>query len=240
MLVDRLPTLLRACTRPTLAGAVQTSRRCVSKASSNPAPPPKPPQSLDGLLDEPAVRRRKLWKKTTAVLDPAKAKPATPTRRKGPLAITHQQALSEYQPPTQWSQSTLDALAKLREQRNHHAIVEIKSRPYHVRARDIIVTMRMNELQLGDEIELDRVRELGGEDYILQGNPYVRPDFFTVKAVVIEHTVGGEVVRRHWKRHGHIKVVRNRPHHTCLRITEISIKKQIGMPEGDKGKKGGK
>jgi ribosomal protein L21 len=87
----------------------------------------------------------------------------------------------------------------------------------------------MNDLNLGDVITLDRVREIGSEDYIIQGNPYVYPDFFTIKATVIEHPVGREIVRHHWKKRGYVTKHVNRNHHTALRITDISINKLEGM-----------
>ncbi|KAJ3098622.1 hypothetical protein HDU97_003887 [Phlyctochytrium planicorne] len=83
--------------------------------------------------------------------------------------------------------------------------------------------MRMNDLNIGDIISLDRVREISTEDYILQGHPYVYPGYFNIKATVIEHPVSGEIVRHHWKKRGHQPIRVNRNHHTALRITEISI-----------------
>ncbi|KAJ3064209.1 hypothetical protein HDU98_012354 [Podochytrium sp. JEL0797] len=139
-------------------------------------------------------------------------------------ALTKQDALTPYQTPASWSATTKTQLTHLRAQTTLSAIVEIKQRPYFVAVNDVIVTMRMNDLQLGDVIELDRVREIGSEDYLLQGNPYVHPGFFTVKAVVIEHPVSQEIVRHHWKKRGHQPVHVNRNHHTALRVSEISIK----------------
>ncbi|KAI9355407.1 ribosomal protein L21-like protein, partial [Zopfochytrium polystomum] len=123
-----------------------------------------------------------------------------------------------------WSAETVGALAKLRAQTKTSAIVEIKGRPYSVTVNDVVVTMRMNDLHLGDVISLDRVREISTEDYFLRGNPYIYPDFFSIKAVVIEHPVSAEIVRHHWKRRGHQPVHRNRNHYTALRISEIGFK----------------
>lgn len=113
----------------------------------------------------------------------------------------------------------------MRQQTKSSAIVEIKQRPFEVSVNDVIITMRMNDLKLGDVIVLDRVREISTEDYVLRGNPYIFPDFFTVKAVVVEHSVSAEIVRHHWKKRGHQPIHRNRTHHTVLRITDISINK---------------
>ncbi|KAJ3016408.1 hypothetical protein HKX48_004049 [Thoreauomyces humboldtii] len=115
------------------------------------------------------------------------------------------------------------SLSLLRSQNHFYAIVEVKARPYHVNLNDVIITMRMNDLNLGDVIELDRVREIGSADYILRGNPYVDPRFFRISAVVVEHPVSRDVVSVHKKRSGRDKVVTNRTHHTALRVSAIDI-----------------
>ncbi|KAJ1560810.1 hypothetical protein HK405_005878 [Cladochytrium tenue] len=130
---------------------------------------------------------------------------------------------AEFQPPARWSDETIAALRRMRAQAKSSAIVEIKARPYEVTVNDVVVTMRMNDLNLGDVVLLDRVREISTEDFVLKGHPYIYPAFYTIKAVVIEHPVSGEIVRHHWKRKGHQPVHRNRTHHTALRIAEITI-----------------
>ncbi|KAI8812074.1 hypothetical protein BJ742DRAFT_794735 [Cladochytrium replicatum] len=124
-----------------------------------------------------------------------------------------------------WGDDTKKALSLIYHQPSYYAIVEIKQRPYHVHLNDVVITMRMNDCKLGDVLQLDRVREIGSMEYILQGNPYLHPDYIDIKAVVIEHPAAKEVVRQHWKKRGHDKIVRNRSHHTALRISEINIKK---------------
>ncbi|TPX38207.1 hypothetical protein SmJEL517_g00367 [Synchytrium microbalum] len=122
------------------------------------------------------------------------------------------------------SSTTEEALSLISSQPSHYAILEIKGRPYHVHVDDVIVTMRMNEVRLGDVLVLDRVREIGSAEYLLRGNPYVHPDYHTVKLVVVEHPVGKPIVRKHWKKRGQDKIVVNTTSHTALRVAEISIK----------------
>ncbi|KAI9105009.1 hypothetical protein DFS34DRAFT_224284 [Phlyctochytrium arcticum] len=118
-----------------------------------------------------------------------------------------------------------EGLDLFRKESKYYAIVEIKNRPYFVNSHDIIITMRMNELQLGDVISLDRVREIGSADYTLEGNPYIDPKYFSINAVVIEHPVNKETVAIHRKRRNRNKVVFNHSHHTALRISSIEINK---------------
>lgn len=122
------------------------------------------------------------------------------------------------------SKETSAALELLQNAKYHYAIVEIKNRPFHVAKNDVIVTNRMNDLKLGDVIELDRVREIGSESHVLKGNPFILPDYFSIKAVCIEHQVGKDITRRHRKTSGDDKYVTNQTHHTLLRISEMSIK----------------
>ncbi|KAJ3393893.1 hypothetical protein HDU84_000856 [Entophlyctis sp. JEL0112] len=162
---------------------------------------------------------------SSPVASAAAASTATPKASSSKALFSRDEALAPFIPPAEWSAATKDRLAMLRAQRDLRAIVEIKQRPYFVAVNDVIITMRMNDLSLGDVIVLDRVREISSEDYILQGHPYVFPSFFTIKAVVVEHPVSAEIVRHHWKKRGHQPVHVNRNHHTALRISEISISK---------------
>ncbi|KAI8816466.1 uncharacterized protein EV422DRAFT_283458 [Fimicolochytrium jonesii] len=125
-----------------------------------------------------------------------------------------------------WSRETSAALDLLRSQDKYYAIVELKSRPYYVNLNDVLITMRMNELELGDIIQLDRVREIGSRDFVLKGNPYVDPSYFTIKAVAIEHPVSREIKTIHKKRRGRDRVAFNHSHHTALRIATIKINDQ--------------
>ncbi|KAJ3244048.1 hypothetical protein HDU78_011528 [Chytriomyces hyalinus] len=164
-------------------------------------------RSAASLQLRPFILRQQSWQSTVSAA-------VSPSQTAAPAASTP------------WSETTKTQLGLLREQptNSFSAIVELKQRPYFVGIGDIIVTMRMNDLKLGDVIVLDRVREIGSKDYVLKGHPYVHPQFFSVKAVVIEHPVSAEVVRHHWKKRGHQPVHTNRNHHTSLRIAEISIK----------------
>ncbi|KAK5672754.1 hypothetical protein QVD99_000254 [Batrachochytrium dendrobatidis] len=103
---------------------------------------------------------------------------------------------------TDFSTNTKEALTLMHNQTKFYAIVEIKNRPYHVAKNDVIIVPRMNDLQIGDVITLDRVREMGSPDYIMQGNPYLDPRYYTIQATAIEHTVGKAIERKHRKRSG--------------------------------------
>ncbi|KAJ3189282.1 hypothetical protein HDU85_002910 [Gaertneriomyces sp. JEL0708] len=124
---------------------------------------------------------------------------------------------------TAHSAETKHALNLLRNQNRYYAIVEVKNRPYHVNQHDIIIAPKIKDLSLGDVIILDRVREIGSTDYMLQGNPYVDPSYFTIKATVIEHPVSREVVRVKTNRRAPNKTVVNHTHHTALRVSSIEI-----------------
>jgi ribosomal protein L21 len=130
-----------------------------------------------------------------------------------------------YIPPTEKSKETKEALEWFQKSKNFYVIAEIKGRPNHVALNDVVVTNKMNDLNLGDVISLDRIREIGSESGVLKGNPYVSPNYFRVTASVISHTLAKPITRKHSKKSGLSKYVTNQSHHTLLRINEISIKK---------------
>ncbi|KAJ3168420.1 hypothetical protein HDU87_001151 [Geranomyces variabilis] len=121
------------------------------------------------------------------------------------------------------SATTLTALSLLRAQPSFYAIIELKARPYHIQTNDIVIAPRINDLALGDVIALDRVREIGSKDFILKGNPYVDPRYFAIKATVVEHVVSRETEVLFKKRSGRNRIIKNKSHHTALRVGEIEI-----------------
>lgn len=74
-----------------------------------------------------------------------------------------------------------DFLAKNPPKEGFYVTLELKNKPHQVSLNDIVVTERMNDLKLGDSLAFDRIREIGSKDWVVQGNPYVHPSFFTVK-----------------------------------------------------------
>lgn len=125
-----------------------------------------------------------------------------------------------YEPTKQTSES----LSALRNSQSPlYAIVEMKGRPYFVTAGDIIVAERMSELQLGDVISFDRIREIGNKDYALRGAPLVSPRFCSIRAVCTEHTKSGPTVIQKRRRKGQRPVVIHKDAVTMLRVSEIAI-----------------
>ncbi|KAI8908794.1 hypothetical protein DFJ77DRAFT_473313 [Powellomyces hirtus] len=145
--------------------------------------------------------------------------PPTPTSIPPPPSVTTTS--------TKPSADTLTALSLLRAQPSFYAIVELKARPYHVHKNDVILTPKINSLQLGDVIALDRVREIGSPDFILKGNPYIDPTYFSIKAVVVEHLVSKENETLFKNRSGRNRIVKNKSHHTALRVAEIDINDKL-------------
>lgn len=120
-------------------------------------------------------------------------------------------------------ETTDKALSLLKTQgKKLYAIAEIKNKPFYFAVNDVLIAPRMKELELGDVIELDRVREIGSPDYVLQGNPYVHPSFYSIKLTVMEHPYSAENVTERKKKAGKsIKV--HRSGHTLLKVSDISV-----------------
>ena len=137
-------------------------------------------------------------------------------------------AMSEAHLPSATSTKvTKETLGRLATETSLFATVELKNRPYQVSKNDIIIAPRMNDLKLGDVISFDRVREVCSKDWMLRGNPFILPDYYSIKAVCIEHNRAAPITRKHWKKSGATKSVTNQSSHTLLRVCELSLKKEI-------------
>ncbi|KAG0256615.1 hypothetical protein BG011_004433 [Mortierella polycephala] len=128
---------------------------------------------------------------------------------------------------TESSPASSSPVNLLRDQLRYYAVAEIKSRPYLITKDDIIVLDRLKDVKLGDVIELNQIKELGSKDYAIQGKPYVSPEYYSIKATVIEQPKGKIIEtfkkkrRKHFQRRYHIK-----PVHTLLRVSELEVKAQ--------------
>ncbi|KAF9319819.1 hypothetical protein BG006_002916 [Podila minutissima] len=115
----------------------------------------------------------------------------------------------------------------LRNQLRYYAVAEIKNRPYLITKNDIIVLDRLKDVKLGDVIELNQIKELGSKDYSIQGQPYVSPEYFSIKATVIEQPKGKMIETFKKKRRKHFqRRYQFKPLHTLLRVSELEVKAQ--------------
>jgi ribosomal protein L21 len=115
----------------------------------------------------------------------------------------------------------------LRNQLRYYAVAEIKNRPYLITKNDIIVLDRLKDVKLGDIIELNQIKELGSKDYSIQGQPYVSPEYFSIKATVIEQPKGKMIETFKKKRRKHFqRRYQFKPLHTLLRVSELEVKAQ--------------
>ena len=121
------------------------------------------------------------------------------------------------------SNPTLKALSLLKDQPSYHVTLEIKSRPYYVHLNEIINTTRLNDLNIGDVISFDKVREIGSKDFVLQGQDYIDPKYFTVKGVVIGHSQSDEITKYRVGRKVAKKTVKGRVFYTSIMIQSIEI-----------------
>jgi ribosomal protein L21 len=121
------------------------------------------------------------------------------------------------------SPPTKEALSRLHNQPRHYAIVEVTESPHYVTVGDTIVSLRRNDLNLGDKIILDRIREVGSKDYILQGNPYVRPEYVRVTGTVIGHPESATFVTERKRRRQDKTVREHTVPYTLIRVSDIQI-----------------
>ncbi|ORX94809.1 hypothetical protein K493DRAFT_315326 [Basidiobolus meristosporus CBS 931.73] len=121
---------------------------------------------------------------------------------------------------------TIQAVNALREQLRYYAIAEIAGRPFLVTKNDVVVVDHMKEVQLGDVLKLNRIRELGSKDYTIQGKPYVSQDFYSIRATVIEQPKGKQIeIIKKKRRKGYQRRLTHRQPYTVLRISEVEVNK---------------
>ncbi|RUS34963.1 hypothetical protein BC938DRAFT_477412 [Jimgerdemannia flammicorona] len=122
--------------------------------------------------------------------------------------------------------TTKDAVSLLRSQLRYYAIVEIMGRPHLITKNDLVIVNRLLDVEVGDVVELNRVRELGSRDYTIKGSPYVSEKFYTIRATVVEHTKSRMIrVVKKKRRKNYKRTVTHKQTHTSLRIAELDINK---------------
>lgn len=105
-----------------------------------------------------------------------------------------------------------------------YAVIHLFSFRFHVTLNDLIVCHRINNVQLGDVLKLNRVIELGTQDCTLRGRPWIDPTCYHIEACVVEHGKGERIrCRLPYKRKGIRRERYAQPLTTTLRIRDIKI-----------------
>jgi large subunit ribosomal protein L21 len=131
-------------------------------------------------------------------------------------------AASEIQ--NELSKDDLKSIQLLRSEKRHYAVVEVGNRPMLVTEHDSLIINRLKGVEMGDVLDLNKVREIGSKNFTLKGNPFVNPNLFKITATVLEHTKGG----KHWiikkkRRKRYQRKIGHRQLLTVLRIREIKV-----------------
>lgn len=117
------------------------------------------------------------------------------------------------------------ALKKIKVQDpNLYAKLLVHNFPFTVVQTDLLVTHRMKDVQVGDIITLDNVREVGSTDYKLCGRPVLPKGSVSVTATIMEHTHGAKVrARMRKQRKGRRPLKTIKPPVTILRVQKIHV-----------------
>lgn len=120
--------------------------------------------------------------------------------------------------------SSQGLLTKLRDQLRYYAITEIAGRPLLVTKNDKVIVHRLKDVNVGDVIKLDRVRELGSKDYTIKGSPFVDEKYYNITATVIEHTKSKLIrIVKKKRRKNYKRTIEHKQTHTVLRINNLDI-----------------
>ena len=69
-------------------------------------------------------------------------------------------------------------------------VTAVTGRKYLLAPRDLLTIPKLNDVAVGDVIELDNVHELGSRESTLQGAPHLSSNVAKTTATVVEHTKG--------------------------------------------------
>lgn len=129
------------------------------------------------------------------------------------LSITHSDETKRL------NSKMLDELSRVKEL---YCVFEINGKKYVAGKGDVVRADWMKELDLGDKILLNRVKEIGGKDFAIKGNPYIYKKYFSLEGTVIEHVISKEttkIVRTKKRRRFKFEY----QHFTSIRINELRI-----------------
>ncbi|CAG8555466.1 5943_t:CDS:1 [Diversispora eburnea] len=128
--------------------------------------------------------------------------------------------------PNSFSTETKEAVNRLRDQMRYYAVVEIRSQRFLITKNDLVITHRLRDVNVGDELRLNRVLELGSKDFTIKGQPLVLEAFYNIKATVIEQPKGPLItIIKKKRRNRHKKHVTHKQTYTVLRISEVEVNK---------------
>lgn len=93
--------------------------------------------------------------------------------------------------------------------------------------RDLLTVPRLNDVAVGDVLELDNVHEFGSREYTLRGTPHLPPAVVKITATVVEHTKGQmEFIVKKKRRKGYKKTIQHKQTYTRLRIGSFEFPQQ--------------
>lgn len=128
--------------------------------------------------------------------------------------------------------SLYEALEKIKSQGPKlYAKLRVQNFPYTVVPTDLILAHRLKDVNVGDVLELDEVREIGSPDFKLLRAPTLPRGAVTVRAIVMEHTHGAKVraaMRKQRKGRRPLRTIK--PRMTVLRVTDIQINPNFVPP----------
>ena len=124
--------------------------------------------------------------------------------------------------------SATSALTLILSQPSQYAVAAVTGRKYLLAPRDLLTIPRLNDVAVGDVIELDNVHELGSREYTLRGAPHLSPDVVKITATVVEHTKGQlERIVKKKRRKGYKKTIQHKQTYTRLRIGPFEFPQQL-------------
>lgn len=120
------------------------------------------------------------------------------------------------------------ALALIHSQPLQYAVAAVAGRKYLLAPRDLLTVPRLNDVAIGDVLELENIHELGSREYTLRGTPHLSLGVVKISATVVEHTKGKmEFIVKKKRRKGYKKTIQHKQTYTRLRVCPFEFPQQV-------------
>ncbi|ODV91321.1 hypothetical protein CANCADRAFT_122521 [Tortispora caseinolytica NRRL Y-17796] len=106
-----------------------------------------------------------------------------------------------------------------------YAAVHIYKQRFLVTPGDqLTLPFRLTNVKLGDRLKLNRLTQVGSQDYVLQGDPFIDPSKAWLEATVIEETKEPfRVLTKKKQRNRKVSHIASKHVYTVLRIGDLHL-----------------
>jgi large subunit ribosomal protein L21 len=126
--------------------------------------------------------------------------------------------------PTASVAQSHELILKLANDSKVFSVIELSGKQYKVTLQDVITCHRLQGLELGETIPLEKVLLVGNSRYTVIGNPHIDQTYFRLYATVIEQGKGPKMfIERFKRRKNYDRRIGHRQYTTTLKISAYEV-----------------